>query len=601
MQARSELLSSLGLRVSLVLTLALLALGALALPGLAVERSGARAAPAPIERSSGESRAAVIPPGREADVMMLVSELDGSFAGRRLGDVRIQKSEIRIALRPDADGAAGGACRGPDWVQPPGGVRLTRHGAEPDADRATGRRSSGPLTLSFWLCDPAGDGERAVADADAARALARMAAAADGGLVSRIWSPPDAVAPRTAEDRIVHEGLVKPLSDALGGASPARIVSLLWLLCAMIAIGAPYLARSPGSAAPAPLSATDASDRRRRIALWVVAGLIAAGGMLRIVLASRLGFDGDEAWAHPSTHSVFSGGHDPSVHPPLFRVLTESYGQLVGWNKGDSLFVLRLPWLIISIATLVLLGAAIHQLSSAGPAPMLALIFVALCPDVAENAVLARPFGLAAAAVTAVVVALYTPATGAQRPPTLRLQLALAGLSLALWVDLVAGLAGALAIATYLASPGVPWRTRAVIGVCVLLIAAPLVPGALAAVTTQVHPTPGTEIDIRPIHGFGGGNPRAAAFDLATFASLGVGDPRVRLLPFVVLWWLFGAIATPRQSRGAFFALALIIVAMIALGTQVGMRPRNVLFLPHLGALVAAIAAAAASLRIRAA
>ena len=159
---------------------------------------------------------------------------------------------------------------------------------------------------------------------------------------------------------------------------------------------------------------------------------------------------------------------------------------------------------------------------------------------------------------------------------------------LAAWTELVAGLAAGVLLAVELASR----RKRPVwclAGAAVALLwLAPLIPGAWLAAQHQVFPSGPAGPDLRPEHGLGGGQWGLGLLAAASFATTGT----VRGVWVALGWLLVGAIFArwaPRSVRWGLAALLVMMVGASVLDSQVaGLRPRHLLFLPMVAALVGA-------------
>ncbi len=542
----------------------------------------------------------VIPPGREPQVMELLRALGPTFAGHALGDTSIEKDEIRVRLvgadEAGSGASTGGRCAGPDWVQAPGGLRLRYGGARRDGDEArSGEATSGDLTMTWFLCGA----EAETRDVEQApRALDRARASVDP---TRIWmtvaSP--ATATRTASTP-PGAGLLTPVVAAIGIA-PQWIAILTWTTGFALAIA---LSRAIAHEAAGSLGARGEAARRRararRTRSIVAAALVVGGIALRVRLASSRALDGDEPWAFPTTHPVFSNDHDAWVHPPIFRALQGFIGAAAGWHPGDALLVLRAPSVVASCVALVLVAVAAHRAGAI--VALLPLAVVALSPVVAGDGVLARPYGLAACFVATVAVALFTPSPS--RRDGLRLSLAVVAFGAAAWTDLLAGLVAALVLAVALYQRRFRWRVTAAVALTAAVWAVPLLFGALSALGHQVTPPPlqagAPAPDLGPIHGLGHGQPLHVFDTLASFTVVGAPIDSI-LAGFGALVCLLALLAIGRRARLVGPAAApLVAIGLLAvIGTQVALRPRNILFLPHLVAIVAALVIGVAARRPR--
>lgn len=538
----------------------------------------------------------VIPAGREREVLALVRAIGPTFATHRVGDVRIEQREIRVALESDRATTRGVGCGGPDWVRAPGALRITYGDARADrAGARSGERSAERVTLAWFLCEGEDDAAR-IADDDARRAIASVASSIDP---SRVWQR------ASRGGALPTYGLVTPAARALD-LTPAVLVVIVWLIGLAVSLAAPRIAGGAAIDALSP-SAIDTDAKRAKIVTLATIALVVLGVALRVYFAAAAPQDGDEHWAFPSRHPILSGDHDAWVHPPLFRALADGFGHAIGWTIGDTMIALRAPSLVAAACALALAGVA--AASSRSPWSLAPLGVVALSPAIAAESTLARPHGLAALFVTAVALALFVPdsppATTSRSSNALRFAVALAALGAAMWTDLVAGLVALALVGVRLVSRDVPWRTRAVVAAVSLVWAIALVPGALVAIETQVEPTPiapgARAPDLGPEQGLGHGDPLAFIGSAATFGVLG-GDLGVPLLGLVALAWLVLLALEARRGGRSHAAVApLVTLAVLALiSLRIGMRTRNFVFLPHLVALATALALPALEARLRA-
>jgi hypothetical protein len=531
-----------------------------------------------------------ISPGHEAQVSTLVAPaLERGFLGHRVQSIQIEGSQVRLPLQPDP--AATADCHLPAWAKPSGGLWLVHEPAEPvperlDADGKSGvvRDASG-LALGWALCEGAPRARE-----EAMSLLGQIAARHHldiWGVVAR--------APMAPRD----QGLLSPVIPA---GRDGSFVLALALAVGLALTGAAALlpSRDPESA-PSPDSAP--LQVHRGVILLLV-GLVVLGAALRIAKGVSLPLDGDERWALPSGRPVLDDDHDAWIHPPVFRALQAAWTHGIHWHPGDALWLLRAPSIAASVLTLALVAATL----AAARTPVWAaawLGFLALSPRVATASVLARPYAISAALVAITAVGLWAEPGSRRCRPGLGWMVAVAAAGLAAWTDLVAGLVAGALVATALVDSLLhdDHRSRvrrALVALTFVAWAAPLVPGALSAARHQVHPT--TQIrrheggdprdraaedghpDLRPERGMGHGSTPGFVNESMGFAATG-GLPLGGLVGVslaALLAW--GAWRRERSTRGA--ALLVALVCLVAVSTRVGMRDRNLLFLPALVALV---------------
>jgi len=527
------------------------------------EPDGEAAAPAAVP-------AGVIPPGREHRVMDLLAPLvDGGLAGRGVEGVRIEGDRIRVALEGD-----GGPCEGaPGWVEPPGALELTR-GTRPEGIPSA---EAGGLVLALHACAPM---PGAGAELDR---LARAFAARHRG---DIWEAAGDHAPDATTG-----GLLEPAAGGLGLRADVLLATAwaLGLLACLLLPG--LLLRRPPRADPPPPA--------RRATRWLVAAVLLAGGAHAIHHIRAAPFETDEAWARPTDHAILAGDHDAWVHPPLYRAAQQTWGHAIGHSEGDPDWLLRVPSLLFALGALALVGALALRVARS-PWAALPLALPALSPLVAGDAVHARPYGLAAALVTAAAVAAWHAPDGDApgRSDPWRARLLLSAVAMAAWADLVAGLAACIVLVSALAADPGSRRRRLALAACVLPLLLPLVPGGLEAITTQVQPTPAGP-DLAGVHELSAGGAHRFAGRLLGFGVVGARLP-----------WLGGlAVGLPviaallalawRSRRSAVVAVVAVALLLVGLSEVLSLRPRNVLFFPYLLVALAVVVLPSGLARLR--
>lgn len=521
-----------------------------------------RAVPSASGGSTTIEEGAVIPPGRESEVMtFLGSDLNEGFAGEPISDVRIDHDTIVLQLEPRA-GETIATCDLPAGVSVPGAVSIAPANSSAEGDGMV----EGDLRVSWRLCpsvaQSADEASRRLADRLAVRPHANIWRAAEkpSGVLSAF---------------LLHQPF-----------TPRMAIALVLFMAALLAIIAASLAPSAPETGSAP----------RRARPWLI-GLrmilviaIVLGVVMRFRAAAHLSLDVDEVWALPDPRSILSNDHDAWVHPPLFRALQQAWVRAIGWHDGSGLLALRVPSLAASIAALAIISA--HMLFRTSPIAGVVAVVIALSPTLIENSILARPYSLVTLGVSVVVVALLRRMG---EPPTKTgWLLALVGTGIVAWTDLLAGVAMAVFLMLSLGQQlmRTPRPALALVGVASLatiLFLAPLVPGALVAAREQRHPPP--RADGKPVPDLlpEQGPTQGRLGPLVGFvASVGLGgryssDGRAGAVMTVLLLGVGSVIVvTARRSRDASAAVApLMLVALaIVAGRSIAVRPRNILFVP---------------------
>lgn len=493
--------------------------------------------------------AAHIYPGREPAVMRLLAPVvGGAFRGLRVQGVQLIDDEVRVQLAPGGDG-------GCTLVV----ARRAGMGCELDVSARRCEGGGGATEL------------RRVRDALCAR---------DHG---DIWT----VAPPRPG---ASHGLLTPLM-ARTGLPPGRVVAVCFALALLATLAAALLARA--ASAPA-----GRSDRR---ALTLALAVVVAAGVLTIRAGRRRAPDRDEGWARPAATLILDDDHDAWVHPPVFRALQQGYGHAMRWTPSRGALALR----GLSVACAVLAVCALAFAHAAGARRPWTVALVALpllAPRVTGEAVLARPYALATLFVALAAVA-SSALRDDDRDRAARWFVLVVAAGLAAWTDLIAGLFALSFVAAAWADPrALPRsraRARAAIAVAVVAWCAALAPGAVVASRAQVHPAPtaGEAPDLRAGNGLGRHGGLHLARSLASYGTLGRPDDVTAAGGLLAAVLLGAVLALAWRGGRRLDALALAAVYVIAwwLGMRLGLRPRNLLPLPYLTALVAARSAERAS------
>ncbi len=535
----------------------------------------------------------VIPPGREQQVARLLRPLAGGFLGLRHAGTRIQGGEIQVLLEQDAAGQQPNVrCTGPDWVTPPGALLIQRASSHRPAQLAPrwsqGEVTRGGIRLAWFLCgDASGPGPEP--RGEAIELAAAMAASHRGG----IWQ--HRLADATGR---LDVGLLSPVVHRLG-VEPGHVLLLSLGLGLLVCVGV-GLALRPGPAPPAP---APAGRWPHRATLVMVSLLLLGGVALRGYHAAHLPLDTDEVWALPGQTPVFNADHDAWVHPPLHRATQRAYLRLSGWTEGDPLLALRLPSLCAGALALLFLALALLQ-GGRSPWALIPFALVACSPDIARQCALARPYPLAAMLVMLAALALCVEPshgrTSGRLHQGLRWTVCLLAFTLAAWTDILAGMAAWLLVAVALL-PGrlaLPMSPR-LRPVALLLAVAPvlaLAPGGAKALREQVRPGPNGEVsrsrpgseqpqgpDLRPERdpaGRGAVARRIFGFGLLGQAGAGLALPVMGALALACLT----LVALRRRSLLGLVP-PLLVLLLFVIASAVSLRPRNMLFLPHLMAL----------------
>ncbi|MEO8602857.1 MAG: hypothetical protein ABI629_09790 [bacterium] len=542
----------------------------------------------------------VIYAGHEAAVARFIEPLTrAGFTALATGDVQIQGGEIRVQLRsPDAPVAA---CALPTWAQSPGGVQITllpgRPDESPHMDGASGRAVLRGLGLAWAVCG-----------GDAASLLAaggQLLGALDARPHDDVWGI-TADAPDLAT---VTFGILTPALRATG-ISPQRFTAV-WFLTALAATLGIVAMTWRADVRIDSLGGGAVATRRGllfRVTWLTIVGLAIGGAAARFSAAEQVPQDGDEIWAEPSPHPILTDDHDAWVHPPAFRTVQQLWAHWSGWRARDGIAPLRTPSVCCAVLALWVVAFGVYFAGYRFGATI-PIAILALAPGIVRTAVLARPYALAALLVSVLAVALWGSSGRETRGQSaLRMLLIALSAGLAMWVDVLGGLAALLLLAAHISACALRRDRRAAIAGCGLLLAAliwdaPILAGARVASQTQLAPAAHAHADadagqrgaadLRPHPEMARGG--AAQFVRRILGFAWIGDSAASLATIALatsLALLAFGFAIPRRPRrlepGA--VTVALVLALTLLSARVAIRDRNVLFFPHVALLAVALA-----------
>ena len=211
----------------------------------------------------------------------------------------------------------------------------------------------------------------------------------------------------------------------------------------------------------------------------------------------------------------------------------------------------------------------------------LPLVLIAVAPRGVTDSVLARPYSLACLFVVCTIFCVWSQPSATKAQNGVRWGLAVMAATLAAWTDVLAGAAalGAIAIAC-IQSPVRAHRLVALAAAGVGLCA--LAPGIGDAVANGIAPPlPGFVPDLRPdVFGLGRAEFAPSLLKLSSIAALGTDAGGAAGAAAIGILLCFTYIAVDRWHP--YLLWSVFGVAAIALTDTVlvGLRPRNVLFLP---------------------
>lgn len=552
-----------GLALALIVTLGL---AAVALFGFSSSRVRVVVIATPEALTEGDY---VIPTGREAEVVRWLRPLAELVAPLDVAGYSIQKTAIRVQLSDGGSPAI--PCSGNPWASAPGALVVTRVAPSVD-DLETHTAQVGRTRVASVACNTSAP----VVTPGSVRALAEKL---DATYTADIWARAEIRGAR------VEREPVGGMASGFLGVTPQllSIVTLAFAFALALAIGAMAAFRE-GALVSMALPKVQA-----RIGWAVLAG----GLVSRVVVAGASAFDIDESCAIPPAGplQMFTTEHDALVHPPLARAVFHTWSRVVGLTDDSPDWLLRVPSLVASSVALVLVALIVMRVGKTHWR-WLPLAVVALQPTVVTDSVLARPYSLACLLVVVTIFCVWPQPSSTKVQNGVRWGISVLAATLAAWTDVLAGAAalGAIAIAC-IQSPVRPhrWVALAAAGVGIYALA----PGIGDAVANGIAPPlPGYVPDLRPnVIGLGRAEFVSALLRLSSIAALGTnagGGTGVAAI-FIVVWAVYGAF----DRQHPYLLWSVLGVAALALTDTflVGMRPRNVLFLPFGTAVALAMCA----------
>jgi hypothetical protein len=526
----------------------------------------------PRDSKRAEPEAYVIPAGRESAVMAFLEPIVHAHVGPLgIADVRIEGGRITLVLAAPAGAEDARPCTLPSGVARPGVVWI-EHAIDATAMGAPGRARVDDVVFEAHACvDPA----------VAAEALDEMASSLAHRAHDDVWQRA-AQADHPAESG----GILSPWWSRFA-APPAQAIARTLAFAVLASIVAAACARGRDRTA-----ADDARPDRVRVLVLLV--LVVAGVALRAAAAHAMPVDGDEAWAFPSSHAITTGDHDSWVHPPVHRAVQRAWVAAIGWRPGDTLLRLRAVSVLAGSLALVACGAAIASRVRSLLA-LLPFAVLALSPAIVAASALARPYALASAFAAFTFAAVID--VGSRPAGRARWLAAISCAGAAMWTDLATGAIAALLVLVALAGEiaharRAAWRALLVV-LAIGAFAVPLFEGASRASREQLHPTtsPSSAPDLRPR-----ARPELgrAADVLAWSVGVPNGERHLAIASLALALAAWGATRVrPRAPSSWKLAMPLVaIVLAYLLARNVAVRPRNLLFLPHLELATVAIVVA---------
>jgi len=526
----------------------------------------------------------VILPGRETFVMnFLEPVLKNGFSGLKVSNISLDRGEIRLqlAMPDDSPAAASSAsCELPEWAKSPGMVALFPSSqpapkCSPDTPCALVEENN--LGLAWAICSPTNAG--AASASDWIQTLAHRDR-------STIWEkPPTSALPYSPQDG----GLLSPLVLATG-FEKAFLMQLLLALSLGISLLAALVLRWEMGPSPAERhidSRLDPPFARQRWFFLAIMTIVGIG--LRIQTAIELPPDVDERFV---VHEVLSGNHDSWVHPPLYGIVNNVWIDFLHLGNESPLWKFRFPSLIFSILTLCFSALALG-FSRLPRFAELPFAFVALLPLLIVDSVMARPYGLAMFGATICLLAVsWRDLFKLEKEDWFSWFVALVALGLTVWTDALTALfIGCFVLAKWLSKGGLPRRAlvwgRIMTALSVFVWAVPFViglPGSVQAskeVGWPYHSEPERASIFAPIANL----LQQLAGDVFTHPSPGKAGT-VGL--FILGIGFFIAIVKKNRSSTA-VGLGLLLVTLTIVAHYMGLRTRNIVFVPVAFAIVGAV------------
>lgn len=548
----------------------------------------ARAAPPP-----------VIPPGRENVVMTFLGPvMKNGFSGLAISNISLSGSAIRLQLARRKDATAGGTtapCTLPDWATAPGTLEILPHQA-PEPQCIAGNAANCGITrktdlvFAWAACTTEGEKEDLRAQ-DASEWI--------NGLSNRnhegIWEMPrDAV----EKPQSLEAGLLTPivLATGLEKVFVARmLLSIAIGLCCIAGVVLRWKMGSSVTITDQPTTAPRHSQNRQKGRGITLAVLLFVGIFLRMQAAATLPRDADEGFQGEYVEKILSDDHDSWVHPPLYRAIHKAYFDVTGFSSADATWKLRIPSIVFSILALCFLVASIVAMNLPYYAEF-PFALAALSPIAVNESVLARPYGLAMFGATLCLIATsFRDLADDKRDAWFPWFIAMVAIGLTIWTDLVtAVLTGTFFLARWLHPRSFSANSnvsgRIVTAICVAIWAIPFalgLPGAVRASQTLGWPFH-TETSSLSVFD----RVSTIALDLiGLFGFVNRPGPFASFLVIITaVGFVFLAMKWARTSAG--MGLGFMLVTLAIVSSYIGMRPRNIVFLPIAFSFVASLVVA---------
>ena len=499
----------------------------------------------------------VIPPGREANVVEWLQPVATKVAPLKVAGYSIHKSDVRVQLASESVHAAS-PCSASDWAQPPGALVITRNppSATP-SEGANGETKFGRTVLSSVTCNTT----EAVIAPKQAEALTEEL---DRTYRGDVWTSLEPDRPP------VVPGMAEGFADLSPRALSIGTLVLAFILALLVGTFAAFVEPT----------ARQTTVKRSHLAIGF---LILLGGLIsRGLTAGSMPLDTDESCAMPPSGAlqIFTNEHDAVVHPPLARAVFHSWSSFSGWTNESPEWLLRVPSLFAAAVTLLLVTLLVIRAGNSH-IRWLPLVMVAFESSVVRTSAMARPYSLACLFVACTIFCTWRPPGGNRIENGLRWGLATVAATLAAWLDVIAGAAAIGAIAIACIQPTFRWHRLVVLGAAGLGLYA-LAPGLVNAMENGIAPlVPDGMPDLRPSTlGLGNAEFVPALLKLSSFTFFGESSGGLRGAVALLVVLPLAYLALKKQRKHLIWAIAGIVVLAFADTFVVGMRPRNVLFLP---------------------